>query len=155
ALLARHLPGDFQWTQEILKVPPLLMYTGHLIDPLSGASARFPRHLPEATVSAAIRHRLETVQPLAAYGSAASATDILFLEAIQSLGGETHIVLPFPAADFHRISGAGAWLKRFEAVLSRASSVTITSDHRARGSSATFEYANLVVTGKARLRSQV
>ena len=35
-----------------------------------------------------------------------------------------------------------------------ADSVTVTSDHRARGSSATFEYANLVLTGMARLRAQ-
>jgi hypothetical protein len=155
ALLARHLPGDFGWAAEILKVPPLLMYTGYLIDPASSAEARFPRHLPEDTVTAAIRWHLEAIRPLAAYGSAASATDILFLEVMQSVGGETHIVLPFPAADFHRIGGAGGWLQRFERVLSRATSVTITSDHRAHGSTATFEYANLVVTGRARLRAQV
>jgi len=155
ALLAQHLPGDFGWTVEVLKVPPLLMYTGYLIDPASSAAARFPRHLPESTVTAAIRRHLEAIRPLAAYGSAASATDILFLEVMQDVGGETHIVLPFPAADFHRIRGAGGWLQRFERVLSRATSVTITSDHRAHGSTATFEYANLVLTGRARLRAQV
>ena len=155
ALLARHLPGDCAWAAEVLKVPPLLMYTGYLIDPASNAVARFPRHLPESTVAAAIGRHLEAIRPLAAYGSAASATDILFLEAMQGVGGETHIVLPFPAADFHRIGGAGGWLQRFERVLSRATSVTITSDHRAHGSTATFEYANLVVTGRARLRAQV
>lgn len=155
ALLARHLPGDLAWTAEVLKVPPLLMYTGYLIDPQTGAEARFPRFLAESDIAVAIHRHLESERPLAAYGSAACATDILFLEAMQDSGGETHVVLPFPAVDFGRISGASPWRQRFERVLSHATSVTITSDHRARGSTATFEYASLIVSGKARLRAQV
>lgn len=154
-LLAQHLPGDLVSTAEVLRAPPLLLYTGYLIDPLTGTAARFPRRLAESDIAAEIGRYLETVRPLAVYGSAASATDILVLEAMQSFGGETHIVLPFPAADFQRINGAGGWLQRFERVLSHATSVTITSDHRAHGSTATFEYANLIVSGKARLRAQV
>jgi hypothetical protein len=156
-LLARHLPGDNGWTAEILKIPALVMYTGHMIDQARRAVPRFPIAL-EGAVAAAIRQRLEAIRPLAAYGSAACGSDILCLEAMRELGGETHIVLPFPAADFHRISvdfAAGDWAKRFERVLSEATSVTITSDHRAGGSTATFEYANLVLTGNARLRAQV
>ena len=155
ALLARHLPGDFGWVSEVLEVAPILMYTGNLIDPATGKAARFPRVLEEINFAATLVSQLQSIRPLAAYGSAASASDIIFLETMQDHGGETHIVLPFPSADFHRIGGAGAWRHRFERVLSRASSVTITSDHRARGSTATFEYANLVVSGKARLRSQM
>jgi class 3 adenylate cyclase/tetratricopeptide (TPR) repeat protein len=155
ALLAQHLPGDLGSITEILRSPPLLMYTGHLIDSLTGAVARFPRRLSESDISAEISRHLALVRPLAAYGSAASAIDILVLEALQTLGGETHIVLPFPAADFQRINAAGSWLQRFERVLSHATSVTITSDHRAHGSTATFEYANLIVSGNARLRAQV
>jgi class 3 adenylate cyclase len=154
-LLARHLPGDLAWTAAALQVSPLLMYAGYLIDPLTGAAARFPRFLAESDIAEAIHRHLESERPLAAYGSAASATDILVLEAMQDFGGETHVVLPFPAADFARISGAGPWHQRFERVLSHATSVTITSDHRARGSTATFEYASLIVSGKARLRAQV
>jgi class 3 adenylate cyclase len=154
-LLARHLPGDLAWTAEVLKVPPLLMYTGYLSDPRTGTESRFPAWLAEGDIAAEIRRHLESVRPLAAYGSAASATDILFLEAMQELGVETHIVLPFPAADFVRISGADPWRHRFERVLSHATSMTMTSDHRARGSTATFEYASLIVFGKARLRAQV
>ena len=36
-----------------------------------------------------------------------------------------------------------------------ADSVTVTSDHAARGSTATFDYANLVLTGMGRLRAQL
>jgi hypothetical protein len=155
-LLAQHLPGDNGWTAEVLKIPPLVMYTGHMIDQATRAVPRFPLTL-ESAVAAGIRQRLEAIRPLASYGSAACGSDILCLEAMREVGGETHIVLPFPAEDFRRISvdlGAGGWAERFERVLSDATSVTITSDHRAHGSTATFEYANLVLTGKARLRAQ-
>jgi class 3 adenylate cyclase len=101
---------------------------------------------------------LAIVRPLAAYGSACAGTDILCLEAIQEQGGETHIVMPFPADAFRRISidtASSDWGSRFERVLAAASSVTVTSDHAARGSTATFDYANLVFTGMARLRARV
>ncbi|HEY0746275.1 MAG TPA: tetratricopeptide repeat-containing protein [Steroidobacteraceae bacterium] len=156
-LLAQHLPGQNAWTAEVVKIPPLVMYTGHMIDQPTRAVPRFPLAI-EGAVAAAIHQRLESIRPLASYGSAACGSDILCLEAMRQVGGETHIVLPFPPDDFLRISvafGAGGWAERFERVLADATSVTITSDHRAHGSTATFEYANLVLTGKARLRAQV
>ena len=67
------------------------------------------------------------------------------------------IVLPFPPAEFRRASvdfATGDWGARFESALAAADSVTIASDHRASGSAATFEYANLILTGMGRLRAQ-
>jgi len=112
------------------------MYTGHMVDQPGRILPRFPIEL-EAAVAAAVRQRLEILRPMAAYGSAACGSDILCLEAMLELGGETHIVLPFPPAEFHRVSvdfAPGRWGERFERVLAAASSVTVTSDHRARGS---------------------
>jgi hypothetical protein len=155
-LLAQHLPGDNGWVAKVLNIPPLVMYTGHMIDQATRAIPRFPLSI-ESAVAAAIRQRLELIRPLASYGSAACGSDILCLEAMRAVGGETHIVLPFPPADFLRISvdiGPGGWAERFERVLAEATSVTVTSAHRAHGSTSTFEYANLVLTGKARLRAQ-
>jgi len=156
-LLAARLPGRSAWLSAVLKIPPLVMYTGHMVDHPERAHPRFPIEI-EPAVAAAIRERLAILRPMAAYGSAACGSDILCLEAMRELGGETHIVLPFPAAEFHRVSvdfAAGGWRDRFERVLAAATSVTVTSEHRARGSEATFEYANFVLTGIARLRSQV
>jgi class 3 adenylate cyclase len=156
-LLAARLPGRSAWLSAILRIPPVLVYTGHMIDHPGRPHPRFPIEI-EAAVSAVIRERLARVRPLAAYGSAACGSDILCLEAMRDLGGETHIVLPFPAAEFHRVSvdfAPGGWGERFERVLAAATSVTVTSEHRARGSAATFEYANFILTGIARLRSQV
>jgi class 3 adenylate cyclase len=98
------------------------------------------------------------LQPAAAYGSAACGADLLFLEAAREAGAETHVVLPFPVDAFRAESvdfAGGDWGERFEQALARADSVTVTSDHRARASAAPFEYANLVLTGMARLRAQV
>lgn len=147
-LLAERLPGCSSWISEVLRVPPVVMYTG------------MPQLAPgqEEELAAAIRTRLEILRPAAAYGTATCAADILCLEAVGRLGGETHIVLPFPAEDLRRLRvdlSRGEWGERFERVLAAANSVTVTSDHRARGSAATFEYANLVVTGMARLRSRL
>ncbi len=147
-LLAECLPGRSDWISEVLRVPPVLMYTG------------VPRLAPEHEegVAAAIRTRLEILRPAAAYATATCESDILFLEGVARLGGETHIVLPFPAEELRRSRfdlSRGDWGERFECVLAAANSVTVTSDHRARGSAATFEYANLVLTGMARLRARL
>jgi hypothetical protein len=156
-LLAEHLPGDADWIAQTLKIPPVVMYTGHMIDHPARSTTRFPIAL-EGAVAAAIRERLAAIRPMAAYGSAACGSDILCLEAMRELGGETHIVLPFPPAEFHRASvdfAPGGWSARFERAMAAATSVTITSEHRARGSTATFDYANFVLTGMARLRAEV
>ena len=154
-LLAERLPERSAWLAEVLKIPPIVMYLGHGLDQSSGAIAPPPIALERAT-TAALRRRLEVLRPVAVYVSATCISDILCLETMQELGGETHIVLPYPAEECHRVNFArGDWGERFERVRAAADSVTVTSDHRARGSSATFEYTNLILTGMARLRAQL
>ena len=156
-LLAGSLAGATGWLSSVLKVPPIVMFTGHMIDHPTRPVPRFPAHL-EVEAYGAIRERLAAIQPVAVYGSAACGADLLCLEAMRELGGETHVILPFPPEEFHRVSVdfAGAnWSRRFELALKSAETVTIASDHRARGSTSTFEYANLILSGMARLRAQV
>lgn len=156
-LLAAHLPGDGGTAAAALRIPPVLVFTGHMLDRPERASARFPAAI-EAGVSEAIRAKLAALRPLAAYGSAACGADLLCLEIARELGAETHIVLPFPPAAFRRASvdfAAGDWGERFERALADADSVTIASDHQASGSVATFEYANLILTGMGALRAQL
>lgn len=155
-LLAAHLGLDAAEIEAALQPPPVLVFTGHMIDRPDRAAARFPASL-EPAVRAAIRERLASLAPAAAYGSAACGADLLCLEAVRELGGETHVVLPFPVADFRRESvefAGGAWGERLEAALSGATSVTVASDHFASGSTATYEYANLLLTGMGRLRAK-
>lgn len=156
-LLAAHLPGSSAAAAAALRIPPVLVFTGHMVDRPERSAARFPAAI-EAGVREAIRSRLAALQPLAVYGSAACGADLLCLEVARELGAETHIVLPFPPAAFRRASvdfAGGDWGDRFERALAGADSVTIASDHQASGSVATFEYANLILTGMGALRAQL
>jgi hypothetical protein len=156
-LLAAHLPIDDAWLGEVLRIPPVLVFTGNMIDQPGRPMPRFPAAI-ETMVAAAIDRAVAGIRPLAAYGSAACGADILCLERVHALGGEIHVVLPFPADEFRRTSvdiAAGDWAARFDRLIAAAASVTVTSDHRATGSVATFEYANLVLTGTGQLRAQL
>jgi class 3 adenylate cyclase len=154
-LLSEHLPERSAWIAEVLKIPPIVVYAGHALDQPTAATLPLPI-ARERAIAEALRERLKALCPVAAYVSATCGSDILCLEAMQELGGETHIVLPFPAEECHRINFArNDWGERFERVRAAADSVTVTSDHRARGSTATFEYTNFILTGMARLRAQV
>ncbi|MGE0356404.1 MAG: tetratricopeptide repeat-containing protein [Burkholderiales bacterium] len=155
--LAAHLPPADADATGALAIPPVLAFTGHMIDPPGRDGARFPAGL-EPAVREALRARIAAIAPLAAYGSAACGADILCLELAREVGAETHVVLPFPPAEFRRSSvdfAQGDWAGRFERALAAADSVTVASDHRASGSTATFEYANLILTGLATLRGQM
>lgn len=156
-LLAAHLPGAAPVSAEALRIPPIVVFTGNMIDRADRRTPRFPAAI-ETSVRAAVAERLAALRPLAVYGSAACGTDILCLEAAHELGCEAHIVLPFPADEFRRDSvdfARGNWGERFERALADADSVTVASDHRASGSAATFEYANLILTGMGELRAQM
>jgi hypothetical protein len=156
-LLESHLPPADGRASEALSIPPVVVFSGHMIDAPGRAEPRFPPTL-EPEVRASIRAKLAQLAPAAVYGSAACGADLLCLEAARELGCETHVVLPFPAPAFRAASvdyAGGEWGARFERVLAAADSVTIASDHHARGSAATFEYANLILTGMARLRGRV
>ena len=156
-ILAAHLPVDDEWLADVLRIPPVMVFTGHMVDRPGREVPRFPASL-EGAVGQAIERAVDSVRPLAAYGSAASGADILCLESVLAQGGEIHVVLPFPADEFRRTSvepAGGDWVARYERLISGAQSVTVASDHRASGSVAPFEYANLVLTGLGQLRAQL
>ena len=156
-LLAAHLPVDDGWLADVLRIPPVLVLTGNMIDREGRPVPRFPAGL-ESAVRQAMRNSLQSAQPLAAYGSAACGADILGMEIVHELGGEIHVVLPFPPNEFRTASvdvAPGDWGARFDRLLEVASTVTIASDHRASGSVATFEYVNLLMTGLGQLRAEL
>jgi class 3 adenylate cyclase len=135
-----------------------MVFTGHMIDQPGRAVARFPASL-EPAVTEAVGGCIDRIGPVAAYGSAACGADIICLEAALEHGSEIHVTLPFPPADFRPVSvdlePGGSWGARFEKVLEAADSIVVASDHPAEGSVATFEYANLVLTGLGQLRAEV
>ena len=157
-ILLDHLEVDPSWLDKAIKIPPVLVFTGHMIDAPDRAEPRFPPQMADE-VRSRIRSAIETLRPAAAYGSAACGADILCLEVVQELGGELHIVLPFPAEQFRLESvefcGQGDWGERFQRLLDGASEVMVISEKPPPSGVSAFEYANLVMTGLARLRSQV
>jgi class 3 adenylate cyclase len=157
-LLLEHVGESATWLDGVLDVPPVLVYTGHMIDAPGRAQTRF-----EASMEGAVRDdilaRLETIRPAAAYGSAACGADILCLECVRELGGELHIILPFPVEHFRETSvdmtGVSRWSERFDKLLEDANEVLVVSERPPAGNTSIYEYANLIITGLARLRSQM
>jgi hypothetical protein len=147
---------DAGWLEEVLRVPPIALFTGHMIDRPGRAEPRFPAEL-EGVVGQAIRDRLRRLRPAAGYASAACGGDILFLEALLAEKCEFHIVLPFPTAGFLRASvdvvPGSDWPQRFHRILEAAASVTSASDHASEDPS-TFVYTNLILSGMAALHAR-
>ncbi|MBI4569737.1 MAG: adenylate/guanylate cyclase domain-containing protein [Planctomycetes bacterium] len=139
-----------------LRSPVVAAYTGHMIDAPGRGKERFPPWL-EPAAARAVAQAVKRLDVAAAYGSAACGADILFLEALQRRGAETHVILPFPKADFTRVSVAFAgetWLTRFHAVLDKAASVTEATGEPYDGDHEVFAYANDFIAGAAALRAE-
>ena len=157
-ILLEHLEIDPCWLDQAIRIPPVLVFTGHMIDAPGRAEPRFPYEAVEP-VRSRIRRFVEKLRPAAAYGSAACGADILCLECVRDLGGEIHIVLPFPADQFRAESvnfcRRGDWGERFDRLLEAAEEVLVVSEKPPPSGVSTFQYANLVMTGLARLRSQM
>ena len=156
-ILLDHLNIDPSWLDQAIRIPPVLVFTGHMIDAPGRAERRFPQEAADE-VRGRIRRYVEKLRPAAAYGSAACGADILCLECVRELGGEIHIVLPFPAEQFRaesvNVCSQGDWGDRFDRLLEAAEEVLVVSEKPPPSGVTTFQYANLVITGLARLRSQ-
>jgi class 3 adenylate cyclase len=155
-LLLAQRGEDAGWVEELLRVPSIVMFTGHMIDGPDRKTPRFPPEL-EGAASRAIRDRLRHLRPAAGYASAACGGDILFLEALLEDEREFHVVLPFPPAEFLRASvdlvPGSDWPQRFDRILEAAASVTSASDHASEDPSS-FVYANLILSGMAALHAR-
>lgn len=140
---------------EVLPLPDVIVFSGHMLDTLGRKSARFgEQDIPE--VQRQMEDELGSV-PALAYSSAACGSDIVFLEANARNGGENYVVLPFPEKDFIARSVAFAgrnWEERFHNVLDSASDVYILSSGVSHVPEAQFEYANRMAFGLACLKAR-
>ncbi|HEY9879863.1 MAG TPA: TRAFs-binding domain-containing protein [Leptolyngbyaceae cyanobacterium] len=154
-LLMQHFGADADLLKHWLKIPRVVVFCGHSIDLPGRPVPRFPADL-EGQVSAAIRERLQQFRGQVGFASAASGSDILFLETIRELGGEFTVVLPYPQTEF--VSDAvqtkeGNWANRFEAVIAQAREVVIASDCKPQNDELTYEYSNRMLHGLAQIRA--
>ena len=155
-ILLNHLRRDSAAIERALKIPGIIVFSGHLVDRPDRASPRFPAFI-ESAVRDAIDKQLKKIEPGFGYASAGCGADILFLETLLARGGEAHVVLPFDKQEFiHESVGFAGddWIKRFESVLTRATTVTVASNERIEEGSMSFEYANLLLFGLADIRAR-
>jgi class 3 adenylate cyclase len=158
SLILNHFGKAKTSIEEILRIPPVIVFSGHMIDSPNRSTPRFPPKLEDA-VRQAIRERLEKLKPGFGYASAAGGSDILFLEAILEMGGEAHVVLPYNKDQFFKdsveIIPGGPWKARYEEVLARATEVFTASERKIEGGAVSYEYANLVLYGLAKTRARL
>jgi tetratricopeptide (TPR) repeat protein len=125
-LLLRHLGEDPNTFEDLFKIPPVVCATGHVIDPPSRRTPRFP-----ATREASVRLRIETLLKRwgvgVGYSGAAGGADIVFAETIHALGGGTCLILPVDRETFCRwsVEGSGGdFVKRYCVALANAAFVS-------------------------------
>jgi class 3 adenylate cyclase len=137
-----------------LPLPQVVVFAGHMLDSAERVSPRFPPHR-EQSVRESMLAWLSDRQPLVGFSSAAPGADILFQEVLQSLGGESRIILPYDEEQFAEdsVRPAGVqWLDRYRRVLQDASQVITASPHRLGNQGLAYHYANLVMQGWASQR---
>ncbi|MGO9409902.1 MAG: tetratricopeptide repeat-containing protein [Spirochaetia bacterium] len=156
SLLARYVKVD-PAVLDTLRIPPVVAFTGHMIDPPDQPRAHFPQSA-SVPVKQKIASVLRKLDARIGYASAACGADILFHECLLARGGESNVVLPFDKEDFFQTSvdfAGQAWKRRARAVLSKSSMVEqATRGGYREGNEILFSYANQLILGKAILRSR-
>jgi class 3 adenylate cyclase len=141
---------------EAMPGPVVVAFTGHMIDAPDRATERFPAHL-EPAVAGALREWVARHPYAIGYSQPACGADLLFLEAMEAAGMQTHVVVPCATPDFiaSSLSFAGeGWVHRFERALSRATTVQLATDEPLLGDSVLFEHSGNLLRGLARLQAR-
>jgi class 3 adenylate cyclase len=157
SLILNHFGKTTTGIEDILRVPPIVVFSGHMIDRPDRPAPRFPPEL-EGPVRHAIRERLIKIDPALGFASAANGSDILFLETMLELGAEVHVVLPYNQEQFLKdsveIAPGSNWTARFEKILEKATQILTASDQPLGGGGVSYEYANLMLYGLAATRAR-
>lgn len=139
------------------QMPRIAMFCSQIL----GCEAAAPELLApelESPLAAAIAQKLRQWDARLGYASAACGPDLLFLEAVRSLEGELHIVLPYNREQFVRdavdIVPNSAWVSRFDQVMEQASEVVFASDRKPQMHDVVYEYAQRLLHGLAKMRAQ-
>ncbi len=142
-------------TLEAIRPPTVITYTGQMVHGIGKSPGIDPDD--EEAIRTHITAFLEQNRVRVAYGSLACGADILVAEAVLESQGELNIILPFGREEFKKISvapGGESWVKRYEAILSRASSVSHIVEEAITGHDLLFEACSRQGMGLAHLRSQ-
>lgn len=151
--LSRQLFGKSDTFDDCFPIPKLVVFSGHMMDAPDRRTPRFPPS-KERKIKKLLENQLEAMKAGIGFASAASGSDILFLEAMLARGGTIHLVLPWPAEEFVKTSVAVAgekWVDRFHKILDKAASIRVLGELYMPGSATGFEYCNLAMCGLARI----
>ena len=153
-VLSRELFGNSNAFDDCFPIPKLVVFSGHMIDAPDRRTPRFPPS-KEGEIKELLEKQLAAMNAGIGFASAASGSDILFLEAMIARGGTIHLVLPWPAEEFVKtsvaIAGDGVWVDRFHKIIDQAASIRVLGELYMPGSATGFEYCNLAMCGLARL----
>lgn len=154
-LLEYHI-NDRHHFDHIFRIPPVAVFTGHIIDRPGRSLPRFPPEIADK-VKEEIKARLKKLNIRFGYSSASCGSDILFLEALMELNGEAVIVLPYDRKRFKMdrvdIVPDMSWGDRFDRVMDAAAEITAVSEQRMEGGTTSFTYANLLLHGMAGIKA--
>lgn len=154
-LLSDALDGT-QSILDVLPIPGVVVFSGHMIDAPGRIEQRFPDSI-SVQVREQLDHELAELDAGFGYCSAACGGDLLFIEAMIARGAEVHVVLPFSREDFLQSSinfAGSAWIARFENAMSTVSSVVYATGEAFLGDTVLFSFSARVLAGMARLRAQ-
>jgi class 3 adenylate cyclase len=155
-ILSLLAPEAYPRIERALDVPKVAVFAGHRIDAPERLQPRFPEHRVDA-VKEEIRSKLLESRVRVGYSSAASGSDILFLEALQAVRAKSYVVLPCERAQFVQESVANAgssWADRFDAVMRNATQVIFASNGRLKLGSVAYDFSSELLYGLAALRAR-
>jgi class 3 adenylate cyclase len=157
-LILNHYRQGTERFDRCFRIPKVAVFTGHRVDGPGRQSPRFPDDPEfEARLRTALREQIEKLDIRVGYASAASGSDILFLETVRELGGRIYIVLPCDKELFRNESVAdsgGNWAARFDELCVEADDVIFASHQRLTAGSASYDYANNLIYGLAQIRAE-
>lgn len=144
---------------DILKIfapPAVASFVGHMIDHPDRMQPRFPESIQDA-VKSSIKSAIKAQKIAIGYCSLACGGDILFAEAMEEMGGEVNIFLPFRRDDFVEASVAFAgqnWIDRFNTLMDKHP-VTYLTEEGYEQHSDLFTMQSKVVLGATLIRSSM
>jgi class 3 adenylate cyclase len=154
-LILQHWNEDQSWIEQYLCIPCVLVFAGHMIDRPDRPTPRFPSEF-ESAVAKEIQRKIDMLKPGFGFASAASGSDIIFLEASLDAGAEVSVVLPYNEQDFVRDSvdfiPNSNWRARFERVLTRSARVITASTQRIGIGGISYEFCSQLQLGLAAIR---
>lgn len=156
AILLTHVGEDLHLLDDWFPIPRVAVFTGHLIDQ-PGRPIRFA-HSQIEPVQRELSTILRETKIGFGFSAAACGGDLLFLNALELIAGESHIVLALPKDAFIKasvdVTSERDWCEDFQRAIDYATHRTVVNDFSRVATPEHFEYANQVMTGLAILRAK-